>query len=149
MADGDAPQQALNRFRLLTKPEPFSDGDFDLWLKRFEVCASANEWDESRKCSFLPTMLSGRAFNTYDQLQAVDKLDYQRMKTALSKAFLPPQRQLIYMADFRSRAQRSSESLDEFAFQLGALLSRAVPNLDEAAHATFVLDQFLLGINPL
>ena len=43
-------------------PESFGDGDFELLVKRFDICAKANRWDADEKLLRLPLLLKGRAF---------------------------------------------------------------------------------------
>ena len=49
-------------------PEPLQDRDTRAWFKRFEVCASANEWDEEKKLKRLPRLLRGCMWAVYDAL---------------------------------------------------------------------------------
>ena len=47
--------------------EPFGEGDFQLWLRRFESCAATNGWDADARLLRLPT-LRGRAFAAFEML---------------------------------------------------------------------------------
>jgi hypothetical protein len=59
-----ATSTATTRANLLSVPETFSDGDFGLWLRKFELCSTANGWKEDEKLKRLPTLLSGKALET-------------------------------------------------------------------------------------
>ena len=43
-------------------PEPFGDGDFELLVKRFDICAKANRWNADEKLLRLPLLLKERVF---------------------------------------------------------------------------------------
>ena len=53
-------------------PEPLEDGDAKSWFRRFDVCATANEWNAAKKLVRLPTLLRGRAWAIYESLGEAD-----------------------------------------------------------------------------
>lgn len=54
----EQPAQAAAVVRsLISVPDQFDDGDMELWLKRFGMCATANGWDAARQLVYLPTFL--------------------------------------------------------------------------------------------
>ncbi len=58
-------------------PEIFSDGDMVLWLRKFELCAKANDWKDTDMLKRLPTLLSGKAFTVFERLAAETKADFK------------------------------------------------------------------------
>jgi len=46
-------------------PEKFESGDIVLWLRQFETCATANDWQAQDKLTKLPAFLRGRAANLF------------------------------------------------------------------------------------
>ena len=49
-------------------PKPFSDGDAREWFQRFEICCSANWWNNELKALKLPTLLEGEALAVWLEL---------------------------------------------------------------------------------
>ena len=92
MAEGgeiDQPGQAAlvpgRGLRILAVPEKFADGDVELWLERFALCAAANSWNADAKAKILPTYLKGRAYAVYRRLTAEQKASYDVLATALKE----------------------------------------------------------------
>ena len=73
---------------LMSVPDKFDDGDLELWLKCFSMCASANGWDNAKKLLYLPTFLRGRAFAVYERLSDADRGTSAALEVAL-KVFTP------------------------------------------------------------
>ena len=42
--------------------------DITLWLRKFELCSTANGWKEDDMLKRLPTLLAGKAFAVYERL---------------------------------------------------------------------------------
>ena len=68
----------------LALPETFSDGDMVLWLRKFELCAQANDWKDTDMLKRLPTLLSGKAFAIFERLAAETKEDFKVLTKALT-----------------------------------------------------------------
>ena len=116
----------------LALPEPLQDRDAREWFKRFEVCASANEWNEEKKLKRLPTLLRGRAWAVYDALGERQTDTYAHLKTALLKRLSPDteeDRLSAWEELAKRRLREEQESVDELARDLEKLLDRASPGL--------------------
>ena len=50
-------------------PERYVEGNFNAWLRHFERCAAANEWDEATHLLKLPVFLHGPAAAYIDSLE--------------------------------------------------------------------------------
>ena len=72
--------------KLLSVPEAFSDGDFGLWLRKFELCSTANGWKEDEMLKRLPTLLSGKAFAVFERL-GEDKESFKTLVESIKEAF--------------------------------------------------------------
>ena len=68
-------------------PKNFSDGDIVLWLRKFELCAAANDWKNDDMLKRIPTLLSGKAFAVFERLAATKKEDYKPLTKSLIEAF--------------------------------------------------------------
>ena len=52
----------------LALPELLEGEDAKSWFKCYEVCGMANGWNDQKKLSRLPTLLTGHAWAVYDSL---------------------------------------------------------------------------------
>ena len=72
---------------LLTKySSRAQSGDFSAWLKRLELVAKLKGLEDDL-VSVLPLFLEGDAFAVYDQLEESVKVDYEKVKAALTDDF--------------------------------------------------------------
>ncbi|KFD49059.1 hypothetical protein M514_10107, partial [Trichuris suis] len=74
----------------LSLPEPFADGDFAQWIRHFELCASANGWQDTIKAKKLPTLLKGDALLMFFELPEQVRNNYQDLVDALKAQLNPP-----------------------------------------------------------
>ena len=132
----------------VTLPEIFSDGDIVLWLRKFELCALVNEWKENDMLKRLPTLLSGKAFTVFERLAAAKKEDYKSLTKALTGAFGGDEngKHLAMMA-FRRRMRKQEEVVQVFAYNLEALLRRAMPKIEKGDSETLLKQQFVEGVS--
>ena len=70
-------------------PNKFDDGDLVSWLDSFDVCATANNWNDENRLRRLPTLLTGRAFAIFQRLPNNQKDTLAHLRDALIAAFLP------------------------------------------------------------
>ena len=75
---------------LRVRPSPFSSGDVVAWLKRFDLCASANDSKAEDKPKLLPEFLEGQALAVYDQMDSDDQGNLKKIKEVLQSAFRQP-----------------------------------------------------------
>ena len=68
----------------LALPEPLVDDEARSWFKRYEVCASANGWNDQKKLLRLPTLLKGRSWAIYDSLQDEETDTYDHLNRPLN-----------------------------------------------------------------
>ena len=71
-------------------PEPLEGEDAKSWFKCYEVCGTANGWNDHKKLSRLPTLLKGHAWAVYDSLHDDRDTDtYEHLKAAILKHLCP------------------------------------------------------------
>ena len=70
-------------------PEPLQDDNARSWFKRFEVCCTANGWNEAKRLVSLPTLLKGRAWAIYEVLTKEQTDTYAHLKEALLSRLSP------------------------------------------------------------
>lgn len=131
---------------IIAVPESFKgDQDFDTWIKRFEVCATANGWNATRQLAILPAKLTGRAFHVYEDLNEDQTDTYDHLKAALKEKFTPVGMRSVYEAKFRNRTRNSGESIDDYLDALRQLLKKAYPSVDADTKKTMIREQFIQG----
>ncbi|CAB4039803.1 Hypothetical predicted protein, partial [Paramuricea clavata] len=129
-------------------PEIFSDGDMVLWLRKFELCAKANDWKDTDMLKRLPTLFSGKAFAIFERLAAKTKEDFKVLTKALTEAFGGDENgKYLAMMAFRSRMRMPDEDIQVFAYNLEALLRRAMPNIEKGDRETLLKQQFVEGVS--
>ena len=47
--------------RHISVHKPFATGDVSKWFTRYEICSTANGWNDKQKALKLPTLLEGEA----------------------------------------------------------------------------------------
>jgi hypothetical protein len=128
-------------------PETFSDGDIVLWLRKFELCSTANDWKDTDMLKRLPTLLSGKAFAVFERLAAEAKEDYKTLTKALTTAFGGDTTgKHLAMMTFRSRTRKPDEDIQVFAYNLEALLRRAMPKIENGDRDVLLQQQFIEGV---
>lgn len=116
----------------LALPEPLEGEDARSWFKRYEVCATANGWNDQKKLSRLPTLLKGRAWAVYDSLHDDGDTDtYEHLKAAILKRLCPDTEEdrLVAREKLSRRHLREGESIDELARDVEKMLDQASPGL--------------------
>ena len=97
-AEDQGHQQAGGLVRaLVSVPDKFEDGDLELWLKRFKLCASANGWDGDKQLAYLPTFLRGRAFAVYERLLNADLASIEPWKRRCEKPLCPRRKKVVVL----------------------------------------------------
>lgn len=101
-------------------------------VKRFEVCAVANDWNDAKKLKRLPTLLRGRAWAVFDALPDASIDTYEHLKEALLRSLSPDteeDRQTAHDELGCRKLREGQESVDELARDIEKLLDRASPGL--------------------
>ena len=111
------------------------------WFKRYEVCGTANGWNDQKKLSRLPTLLKGRAWAVYDSLHEDGDTDtYEHLKAAILRRLCPDTEIDRLVAREKSRRRLwEGESIDELAREIQILLDQASPGLPEESELRFYL----------
>ena len=128
----------------ISLPSPFSEGNPVEWFQRFEICCSANEWNDATKAKKLPTLLEGEALATWLELSEEQKASYSGAKAKMIERLGPMQ--FVSMDDFHHRRLLPSESLPVFAHDLKRLIDQAMPDADADTREKLLIHQFLTGL---
>ncbi|KFD47501.1 hypothetical protein M513_11662, partial [Trichuris suis] len=130
-------------------PRPFDEGNFGEWLLRFEICSSANNWNDEVKARRLPTLLEGEAFLAYQRLPDDVRRNYGRLTTELKNSLQPPGSARAAFVQFESMRWRTGESVRAFVHRLTQALNLAVPGLDTRSRDRVLLQRFLSALPEL
>ena len=103
--------------KLLSVPGAFSDGDFGLWLRKFELCLTANGWEEDEMLKRLPKLLSGKAFVVFERLGEDKKESFKTLVESIKEAF-GGDATSSNEQEFRRRVRKPAEDIQVFAYAL-------------------------------
>ena len=119
------------------------EGNFDAWLRHFDRCAAANEWDEATRVLKLPAFLQGPAATYLDSLSAEQRGTYNALVTNLKTCFAPSVDRERYYQQFDDTVLRPSEDPKLFLWRLKECLRNAEPSLSDTAFDALLRRQFM------
>ena len=130
--------------RHVSIPKSFSDGDAREWFQRFEICCSANTWNDETKALKLPTLLEGEALVVWLELTEEQKTSYALAKAQMITKMAPTK--FVSLEEFRSRKMRPGEAIALYLHDLKRILQQAMPELAANVSGQLLLHQFLSGL---
>ena len=74
--------------RYVSLPKVFACGDIEEWLSRYDICASANGWNDEANALRIPTLLEKEALAIFLDISEEDRKVYENVKQALVKALI-------------------------------------------------------------
>jgi hypothetical protein len=128
----------------ISLPKTFASGDVNEWFKRFEICCSANDWNDATKALKLPTLLEGEALAVWLELSEETQKSYSEAKKQIIAKMVP--QSFVSLDDFHKRRLHIGEPISVYVHELKKLLDHAMPTLDTGARDQLLLHQFLAGI---
>ena len=137
------PTTAATSSKHISLPRIFSEGDPTEWFKRYEICCSANDWNEM-KAKKLPTLIEREALVTCVELTAEQQVSYDQAKKNILERMGPVW--FVSMDDFHRRRLLPGESLPVYCHELKRLIDRAIPAADTTTQQQVVIHQFLTGL---
>ena len=111
---------------------------------RFELVATAKEWNTAKQLAILPTLLRGKLVDFYTELDDETKQDLQLMKSALMKRAGFQSDPLVAGKSFMSCAQQPNERVEDFANRLRKLFRQAYER--EEITSDVLLQRFIMGL---
>ena len=127
-------------------PDKFDHGDFNSWLRNFDVCATANGWSDADKLRKLPAFLRGQASSFYHTLAAADTDTYAHLTSSLRRLLCPKVARERYFSEFDGRSLRPGEDPSLYLYELTELLFKADPDLSDDAKNALLARQFMKGL---
>ena len=120
--------------------------DFHRSWTRFELVASAKEWDEAKQRLILPTLLRGKLVDAYVLLNDTARTSLGNIKKALIKGVGILRDPLITGQAFMSRHQSAGETVRDYVADIKKLFKESYP--EEPQTSPILLQRFLTGLVP-
>lgn len=127
----------------LPLPE-ITTNDFTRAWSRFELVATAKEWDAAKQLAYLPTLLRGKLIDIYLELDDASKADMKTLKAALSEKSGLTKDYLSAAKAFMERTQGPDEKVADYASQLKKLFREG--HSDEDLTSKVLLQRFITGL---
>ena len=121
--------------------------DLEIYLQHFEWVAKYNHWTSAEKAQQLAISLKGDAQQVFRDLDPGSIREYDDIRRVLLQRFNPPGREAAYRCQFKNRKRIETESISDYGYALKHLSAKAYPELDRLARETYVIDQFISGLN--
>ena len=129
----------------LPLPEITVDNFQRSWT-RFELVATAKEWNDDKKKVILPTLLRGKLVDIYMTLNEETRGALTELKKTLMRQAGLLRDPLTASQSFMSRRQASGEKVSDFAVELQKLFTESYPG--EVTTSPILLQRFLTGLLP-
>ncbi|XP_033609725.1 uncharacterized protein LOC117282787 [Cryptotermes secundus] len=108
-------------------PTFYGNSTWSVFRRQFETVAEHNQWTDKEKSTYLITALKGRAAEILPGIPA--NTTYEETLQALEDRFGDQHFAAAYHCQLRTRTQKPTESLQDFATAIELLALRAYPNL--------------------
>ena len=118
--------------------------DFQRAWTRFELIATAKEWNAAKQLTIVPTLLRGKFIDFYTEFYETTKGDLSRLKLVLQENAGLKIDPLIASRNFNQRDQLQREKVDDYASELKQLFKQAYP--DEGLNLAVLLQKFLTDL---
>jgi hypothetical protein len=140
---------ARQRSTVSMKPEVYNgDGDWEVYLNHFELCAELGNWGPREKVLTLAASLRGQAQFFYVTISKEERGSYLGLTHKLGQRFGRARQQPMWMSRLESRKRSPEESVANLADDLKCMTQRAYPGLDHQAHEMLALNQLYKSISP-
>ena len=121
--------------------------DWKTWIKRFEAIAERGNWrDESKLDNLLPKLQGKAGEFVFTQLTRESLGCYRELIQELNSRFRVVETEKSFAAKFSQRAQRTDETVEEFAADLKRLYAKAYKNRDNKTKREDLVRRFLDGM---
>ncbi|OMJ20304.1 hypothetical protein AYI70_g4195 [Smittium culicis] len=122
------------------EPETFLDGESDepdVWLRRYELYARKNGWNNEDKKDFLELYLGGRALRWFDRVKT-NFSDWKSLKVAFEKKFYGKEMEIRAWKDLQKVKQKEDENVEDLVDRLEKMFNKA-KLIDESVKLRFLL----------
>ena len=129
------------------KPENYSDGPWQDWVRHFKLCAEINKWNDLQKCQQLAVVLRGRAQRIYFSLRDEEKVGFDVLVAALQSRIQPEQQRKIHKLKFSSRRRLKGENIVDLATDLRQIAALAFNEKDSQLVEEEMVEQFIKALD--
>ena len=112
----------------ISVPKPFAEENPNERFQRFDICCTANGWDDEAKAKRSPTLLEGEALAVWLELSEAKQKSYKDAKANIIDHMGPMQ--FTSMDNFHRHQLLPEESLSVFVHELKRLLDHTIPEAD-------------------
>ncbi|CAG2233444.1 unnamed protein product [Mytilus edulis] len=116
------------------------------YICHFEQVAMWNEWTDQEKAAQLSICLRGNAQRVLSELTKSELSDYNKLRSALTQRFCPPERETAFRCEFRTRRRSRDESAAEYGYSLKRLASHAYSQIPMSMRESLVIEQYVSGL---
>lgn len=130
------------------KITPFTgQGDWSVWISRFEAIAQRYGWDEEDKLDQLLPRIDGQAGQfVFSQLPPAVLSKYNHLISEMNSRFRVVQTARSYAAKFSRRCQKHGETVEDFAADLKLLYDKGHGYRDRRTRDEDLVRRFLDGL---
>ncbi|KAH3727736.1 hypothetical protein DPMN_053679 [Dreissena polymorpha] len=154
LSGGDVPHLFRRRparpcSTVFMKPEVYNgDGDWEVYLNHFELCAELGNWGPREKVLTLAASLRGQAQLYYVTLSRAERDFYLVLIQMLGQRFGRARQHPLWMSRLEGRKRSPEESFANLADDLKCMTQRAYPDFGNQAQEMLALNQFYKSISP-
>jgi hypothetical protein len=124
------------------KPAIFDGTNWEDYLVQFELGATINHWDETKKAFELATSLRGRAQSVLTDLRPEMRVNYLHLTSSLSSRFQPENQE-----EMKNKLRGKNEPIPELGQDVKRLVRLAYPSDPTQVREQLVRDYFVDSLN--
>lgn len=130
----------------ITPPTYDGSTSWGMYKRQFEAAALSNGWSDVEKATALVIALRGPALELLQTVPVDQQRVYGTLVAALELRYGDQHRQQLYLAQLRSRLQKSGESLPEYEAEIRRLVYLAYPDAPDGFQDRLAAQHFVDGI---
>ncbi|KAJ3645651.1 hypothetical protein Zmor_023292 [Zophobas morio] len=136
--------------KIIIKSNPY-DGkaSWEEYFTQFNIIADLNGWNNSEKVNVLAAMLRNSAVNVLQNLPQEDRLNYEKLTSALKLRFGDAHLAELLYGQLRNRIQSLNEDLTSYAYEVQTLAKKVFVNSPLETQELVASKQFVEGIEDI
>ncbi|KYN08831.1 hypothetical protein ALC57_19067 [Trachymyrmex cornetzi] len=144
----DAPPAFRGQMGVKLKPDIY-EGNVPLreYLAQFNLIARANRWEDDTKTAILASCLRGRARAILENIQNLENLQFEELKSKLEMRFGETQTLQSYYSQFTNRRQKFGESIASLGSDIERLSQSAYPECSDTVRDKIAGTQFISALS--
>ena len=134
------------RMGLRPPPRFPANGDWELWVSRFELYVLQANISEGLWTKELLTLLEDEPFRVVSRQGLACSNDYKAVCACLQQHFAPVGNELEWQFKIQNRVQKVGESLLEYSGDLRRMADKAYPSWPHTQRQELLRNQFIQGV---